>query len=365
MLNISLYTPDIMLSSNLDSITIMTDADFVDVVFRADGYPLLSGRYYPLNRQVTVSNLGELVESQLAGNTDTNWAECTIEATAGSEEAEKTFRVMYCSRSVDVFDFSSWLQQNFLTAASFHRVKPTDMLRLVWYTTEKEGISCMVYATFLDPNGKRDVYQYVHSGNGLIAHVNDIMQQYIYIRDVIDRIKSAKKLDAITLQSVTVRVKDRSVTYFVDPSLDSARKFYFVNCFNIVEQLPLVCTTTDKISSDRSVAVIGRGAQFYDVTNSKEYETETGPLTSDECRLIEQMLQSPKVKIQWGFESEVEEDFDAMFEILITDFTCELSDSNTELNKVKFTWQFAETTPKLDIPISPGIFNDKFNPVYS
>ena len=33
MLNISLNTPNIMLSSDLDSITIMTDADFVDVVF--------------------------------------------------------------------------------------------------------------------------------------------------------------------------------------------------------------------------------------------------------------------------------------------------------------------------------------------
>ena len=61
----------------------------------------------------------------------------------------------------------------------------------------------------------------------------------------------------------------------------------------------------------------------------------------------------------------LQEKIDSMFEILITDFTCELSDSNTELNKVKFTWQFAETTPKLDVPTSPGIYNDKFNPVYS
>ncbi|MCH5222099.1 MAG: hypothetical protein J1F05_07255 [Muribaculaceae bacterium] len=52
-----------------------------------------------------------------------------------------------------------------------------------------------------------------------------------------------------------------------------------------------------------------------------------------------------------------------MFEILITDFTCELS--NSELNKVKFTWQFAEATPKLNLPTTPRIFNSVYNPVYS
>ena len=62
---------------------------------------------------------------------------------------------------------------------------------------------------------------------------------------------------------------------------------------------------------------------------------------------------------------ELQEDFNTMYDIPITDFTCELSDSNRELNKEKFTWQFAEATPKLNLPTTPGIFNSFYNLVYS
>lgn len=365
MLTISLYTPDIMLTSELDSVRIYTSADFVDVAFDTGGSVLLSGRYYALNGSVVVSNLGELVEQYIAGDSDTNFADCTITAKAGSESANKSFRVMYCDRAVDVYNISDWLKQNFLTLAPFKRLRLSDTIRVSWYTTASEGISFMVYATFLNPYGNRDVYQYCHSGNGLLAHINDILTEYVYLRDVIAKIKSAKKIDSLTLLSVTVRCKDRSATFFIDNSLDSARKFYFVNCFNIIEQLPVLCTTTEKTKSDRSVASLGRAVQFYDVANSKEYECETAPLSTDECALIEQMLTSPKVKIQWGEDSETDEDFDAMTEILITDFTCEIADKDTELNKVKFTWQFADSIPKVALTKTPGIFNDKFNPVFS
>ena len=62
---------------------------------------------------------------------------------------------------------------------------------------------------------------------------------------------------------------------------------------------------------------------------------------------------------------ELQEDFNTMYEIPITDFTCELQDSNGKLNKVKFTWLFEEATPKLNLSTLPGIFNSIYNPVYS
>jgi hypothetical protein len=58
-------------------------------------------------------------------------------------------------------------------------------------------------------------------------------------------------------------------------------------------------------------------------------------------------------------------DFDAIIPILITDFTSELSDTDEKLNSVKFTCRFAENRPKVAVPESPGIFNDKFNPTLS
>lgn len=351
-----------MLTSELDSVRIYTSADYVDVAFASGGSVLLSGRYYALNGSVVVSNLGELVEQYIAGDSDTNFADCTITAKAGSESANKSFRVMYCDRAVDVYNISDWLKQNFLTLAPFKRLRLSDTIRVSWYTTASEGISFMVYATFLNPDGNRDVYQYCHSGNGLLAHINDILTEYVYLRDIIAKIKSAKKIDSLTLLSVTVRCKDRSATFFIDNSLDSARKFYFVNCFNILESLILPCITTDKIKSDRSIASLGKVSTFYDVTNSKEYETETSALTDDECAVVEQMFTSKKVKVQWSKGSAVN-DFNSMSEILITDFTSELSDD--DLNKVKFTWQFADNTPKLKLTDASDIFDDNFNTVYS
>jgi len=45
-------------------------------------------------------------------------------------------------------------------------------------------------------------------------------------------------------------------------------------------------TTTEKVKTDRSVATLGKTSRFYDVTTSKEYEVESAPLTSGECRRV-------------------------------------------------------------------------------
>lgn len=50
---------------------------------------------------------------------------------------------------------------------------------------------------------------------------------------------------------------------------------------------------------------------------------------------------------------------------LITDFTCEFSDTDEKLNKVKFTWRHSANRPLMDAPLTAGIFDDKFNPTYS
>lgn len=78
------------------------------------------------------------------------------------------------------------------------------------------------------------------------------------------------------------------------------------------------------------------------------------------------MLTSPSVRIPIPPNVEIfETDFDAMQPILITDFTCEFSDTDEKLNKVKFTWRHSANRPLMEAPQTPGIFNDKFNPTYS
>lgn len=53
-------------------------------------------------------------------------------------------------------------------------------------------------------------------------------------------------------------------------------------------------TTTEKVKSDRSVTLLGKTFEFYDITHSKEYEVVGGTRTADECLQVEQMLTRPR-----------------------------------------------------------------------
>lgn len=369
MIRIGFYTSQVNLSSNLPDISIFTDHDFVDFRLACYGSTLLEGRYYALNGFVSISDISSLVESYLAGNTDLNLSEFTIEAYVGESKTDyisQQFTVLYCDRVVDLASPEAWLKENFLTLSPMRRLAPHSFINLSWYTTEKEGIMFRVFCTFINDKGQRDTYQYAHSGNGLIAHINGILTEYVRLDDICEKVAAAKKIESLTLQSVTVRCGNRSATFFIDPALADFEPFYYLNCFGVPEHISLSRITTEKVKADRSIASLGKSSQFYDIQTSKTYEVESAQLTSDECLQVEQMLTSPSVRVPYGeYNSIYEIDFDALLPILITEFTSELSDTDEKPNKIKFTWRYADNSIKNRTPQTPGIFNDKYNPVFS
>lgn len=155
----------------------------------------MQGRYYALNDTTVVSDISSIVEHFLAGNTDSNLADFTVEATAGSDRATASFRVLYCDKSTGLFAPEYWLKENFLTLSPIRRIAPDSYINLSWYTTEREGISFRVYATFINDKGQRDTYQYVKSGNGQIAHINGIISELIYLSDIRQKIITVKRLN--------------------------------------------------------------------------------------------------------------------------------------------------------------------------
>lgn len=358
-----------MFASDLPDVGIFTDHEFIDFRLSCSGATLLEGRYYAENDSVVVSDIASLVVHFLSAISEVNVSELHIEAYVGEEKAdytELTCNVLYCDRATGLMIPDQWLQENFLSLTRSRRVAPDDFINLSWYTTEREGIALMVYCTFINDKGRRDTYQYVHSGNGMIAHINGIMTEVILLRDVVERVKTKKKISSLTLQCVTVRCGERSATFFVDPALSRIVPFYYLNCFGVPEHIALPRTTTEKTKSDRSIAYVGNTSQFYDISHSKEYEVETGGLSRDECLQVEQMLTSPSVRLPWGPNVSIYEvDFDALPTVLISDYTSEISDSDEKLNTVKFTWRFTDNRPKVNPPYSPGIFNNKFNPVFT
>lgn len=360
MISIGFVPPEIILSSQLENINIFSDSDSVDVKFSADGVLLFSETFFVLDGFVSVSNLSEIVDMFILKLNGKNFCDCVLSA-SGNGSASVAFRVMYCSRKVDIQDCMAWLKLNFLTFSPFRRVAPSEVVKLIWYGGSDDNI-VSVSSTFLDPDGLSHVHEYRPSNVFDFEDAADLHFFEVCPDLIADRIKSELHLDCITLHSFTVRCNDRSVTCFVDLRHLSASKFFFLNCFGIQDSVSVQCRTTAVASSERQVASIGGTSLFYDVVNSREFEVQTAPLTPVECSSLEQLLFSPKVKIQWRGD---DTDFDALHEILITDFTCDISNSDDELNDVMFTWRFADSVPSVDLPVSGEIFDSNYNPVFS
>ena len=89
-----------------------------------------------------------------------------------------------------------------------------------------------------------------------------------------------------------------------------------------------------KTEIDRSEAVCGEYTQYYDEKVKTKYEVETAPLSIDEAKWLNQMLTSNLVK--HGMEDGTFED------ILISDITSEVSNSDKDLIRLKFSWKYAD-----------------------
>lgn len=365
MIRIIYNAPGLLFSSDVPDIQISTDHDFVDVRLRCDTLELLSERFYAVQGIVTIRDVAPLINQVFQSDIECDMAEVSIEVSAGEETANPvTFSTIYCNRDTDLYDPAEWLAENFLTTVRSRRIAPNGWLRLSWYARRQESIAVSVLITYLNDIGQRQTYEWQYRGNNQSAAADSILSEHIKMEEIIAAIKSQGNSNP-NIQSFTVQCGHRMATYYVDPALADVPVFHFTNCFNRQEQLPLQCTTTAKIKKDHAIATLGNEAQFYNVTLGKEYETQTAPLTSDECELMEQMLTANDVRIPYRKGGNYESDYFSMKPILITDFTSEISNGDEKLNSVKFTWRFVHNLPGITLPDIPGIFNDTFNPNYS
>ena len=102
-------------------------------------------------------------------------------------------------------------------------------------------------------------------------------------------------LSEIEPLSFTVRCGQGAISFFIDPSLDTAPSFYFRNCFNVWDSVALPAVTTAKTAVERSIAVINGTSEHYNQSATKTYEVEVGPHTSDEVECIDQLFTSYEV----------------------------------------------------------------------
>ena len=121
--------------------------------------------------------------------------------------------------------------------------------------------------------------------------------------------------------------------YVTDEQPDLTISFY--DGFYNLAIAELYAVTTRKLEVERNEATCQHTTRFYDQQEELTFEVETSFLPYDEAVWLEQMLSSRSVGVRIGNTNQTRT-------ILITDSTSEISDSDKEKNKLKFTYKLAK-----------------------
>ncbi len=134
--------------------------------------------------------------------------------------------------------------------------------------------------------------------------------------------------------------------------------FRFRNIFNTPEYIDIVGTLKRKTAVERSLAICSGHSRQYNRVINRTYELTTAPLTDDQAKAIEQLIESHSIQL-CGTPSDSD--------ILITDHTCEVDNSDDTLISVKFTFRFASPRPTpfasdmtALMPSATHIFSEEF-----
>ena len=353
-----------MLSCHIGTISILTDKEYIDVdISTTEKDYLLSERYYATDGKVTLYDLRSLVEQAMRphGIVVTNvWFEVYVDTPdEHSDDYDRAgFKVIYCDRDIDIYDFEPLLKSHFLTAAASRRVAPESFMFLPFFAYSNEAVNYEVYCDYIS-GGLHSHCWFAGPYQQITASSDGVWTHTIFCKEIQRQAEDMVGAE-IELTAFTVRVGDRAASFFIDKSLSGTRPFYFRNCFNVPDNLFVPAVTTAKTKVDRSLAVLGTVSQFYDATCEQTYEVQSAGLTADECSLAEQMFCSDDVRTP--YESAPDDgDFDALRPVLITDSTSEIADDPEKPNTVKFTWRYAENRIAQRNPLGVGIFTEPYD----
>lgn len=359
----------ILLSSNVGEVRIDVDGSYVDVQLIATGnVAILSERYYAYGGRVTLYDLASLMESNMrsSGESYSNFTLRVFTDSTSNKADSVTFNILYCDRFSVCTDVETFLRENFLTSLQYRRVADGSTTSLFYFSFNGESLAYSIsYVARKIENGS--IYRDTFTLGSGTASGNSVRQINVAISSIAADAasKATARPSEVEVFSFVVTCGQRSIACFVDRSLPGdADSFAFRNCFNVWDVAVLPHITTAKTDVDRSTAVVNGRSQFYNQSVEKKYEVSAGPLTADEAAWIDQLLTSYDV---FRFEPNDCDPADPYIlqSILITDMTCEISDSDEKPNTVKFTWRYTDNRPIVRFSASRGIFTSPFDYRYS
>ena len=146
---------DMILSCHIGTIMILTDKEYIDVdISTSETGALLSERYFASGGRVLLYDLRSLVEQAMRphGIVVTNvWFEVYVDTPdEHSDDYDRAgFKVIYCDRDIDIYDFEPLLKSHFLTAAASRRVAPESFVFLPFFAYSNEAVNYEVYCDYI------------------------------------------------------------------------------------------------------------------------------------------------------------------------------------------------------------------------
>lgn len=342
IVRLNTWFSDIVFTSTFPDLELVSDQGWEQLELWAEEQLIFSVYLYVNeNGLIYWTNLGQVMEQYMIEN-QLSFASFSLRdlTVVGAENRfRRDFVAVFSSYFMD--DYAQpFIEGNFLTTLSAKQISSSAYDLVSFISKKGEDITIRDHVVF-----------YV---DGILATMDwentkteekDIALHNINVsvKSYVSKIQESYPGKEIKLLSFSVSVGPRNITYYVTDR-KNLTQMIFLNAFNVFELFEIQGITTAKTTVERDSAVINRRETFYDRTIEKKYEVQTSALSPPVKDWVEQFLFSPLVKM---FDSDADS-INEMKEVLITEFTCEISNSNTELNKVKFTWKYADVYPRIN-----------------
>lgn len=336
MISLSTHIPDFVFSASLPDKVVISNDHSVDVAITSDLSNVYSSVLAVYNGNVTIYDFRRLIETYMEFKEQTV---CRF-SIKGADTELKSFFVVYSTLGVDR-DAKEWCNSHFLTTREAGEFAEGGPCSLSFVKTNNQPETVEFFFNLLMKNGT--IEQGYFTGN-TFKEPNALCSV---------ELPMSETHDGTTLLSLTVRVGERSFTFFRNEQPFNF-SLKFKNAFGVWEVAHLCAVTERKTTDGRKTANIMRRVAVYGAERKVSFTSTTAPLPIDTARWLGQLATSPQVRLFPGGQ-----------EIIMLNSPVEVSDSRTDSNSVKFSWQFPDGADHSRERRYLHIFQNPFNDVFA
>lgn len=337
----------VCVTSAIGRLSVSTDAPSVTVTLSDYGGEFYRATLYAYDGKVTVDDLASVIELRIQ-SLGCHMRSVRIDVAASSDPEASDYmdlNCLYCAYDMpDDYDPS----QSFFSCFQSQRVPPSAVLRLYGMIFRNSPV-------------RYNVSGFKADGSPTACEIQSSAFDGYVAADIPSIIATCRSdYGMATVSIVTVYCSGLGKSLFICEMPD-ALEFRFRNCFNVPESVFVSGSSVMKTEVSSDQAVCAGQTTLYNQLTTRTYEHTTAPLTRMEAAAVSQLVESRSVYV-------VVDGSD--YPVVITDHTSEVSNDDSSLNSLKFTWRFTGKRPRLfGDSLSPlmgpfGIFTQEFTDPY-